>query len=63
MTAPKFSHAFDISFEILSNHGEAEDVTADMLRAALRRCAEELTDDDLLDLCHCVDTVKNEAAA
>ena len=38
----KYSHAVDIAFEVISNDEQGEDVTPDMLRAALKKRIENL---------------------
>lgn len=34
---PKYNHAFDIAFEVVSEKEDGSDVTADMMRAALEK--------------------------
>ena len=45
---PKFNHAYDFAFEVISDRDDAEDVTAPMLRAALLERVNRLTDEELL---------------
>jgi hypothetical protein len=44
----KYSHAYDIAFELESNDPEGNDVTATMLRAALIKRA-NMDDDELME--------------
>jgi len=44
----RYSHAFDIAFEVVTDHAAAR-VTAREIRAALQRRVETLTDDELLE--------------
>ena len=53
----KYSHAYDFSFEVLSNDPEAEDVTPAMLRDALLARVNRLTDDELMEDCGRYDTM------
>lgn len=46
---PKFNHAYDFAFEVVSDRDDAEDVTAPMLRAALLKRINRLTDEELLE--------------
>ena len=46
---PKFNHAYDFAFEVISERDDAEDVTAPMLRAALLERVNRLTDEELLE--------------
>lgn len=46
---PKFNHAYDLAFEVISDRDDAEDVTAPMLRAALLERVNRLTDEELLE--------------
>jgi len=46
---PKFNHAYDFAFEVVSDRDDAEDVTAPMLRAALLERINRLTDEELLE--------------
>jgi hypothetical protein len=46
---PKFNHAYDFAFEVVSDRDDAEDVTAPMLRAALLERVNRLTDEELLE--------------
>ena len=48
---PVFNHAYSIAFEVLSSHPEGEDVTADMLRAALLRRVANLNANEWLEAC------------
>ena len=47
----RFNHAYSFGFEVLSNSGDAEDVTPTMLRAALLARIERLSDTDLAQAC------------
>ena len=47
----KFNHAFTIAFEVVSNDPEGEDVTADMLRAALEQRIRSLGNLEWLEAC------------
>lgn len=52
---PRFNHAFDIGFEVVSDDRNAEDVTADMLRKALEaRIAQLDSSGDLAWLAACL---------
>ncbi|SHH51672.1 hypothetical protein [Ferrimonas marina] len=55
-TPAKYNHAFDFGFEVESENQQATDVTGDMLRAALIKRIEGLTDKQLLACCECFDT-------
>jgi len=46
---PKFNHAYDFAFEVISERDDAEDVTAPMIRAALLERVNRLTDEELLE--------------
>ena len=48
---PKFNHAFDIAFSLISETEDAEDVTGAMLRAALLKRLEEMPDNELVEAC------------
>lgn len=57
---PRFNHAFDFAFEVISNDEEAEDVTPAVLRAALIGRALNISDDEIMEACGCFDTYKVE---
>jgi hypothetical protein len=44
----RYSHAFDIAFEVVTDHAAAR-VTAREIRAALQRRIDGLADDELLE--------------
>jgi hypothetical protein len=45
---PKFNHAYDFAFEVISERDDAEDVTPAMIRAALLERVNRLTDEELI---------------
>ena len=57
---PRFNHAYDFAFEVISNRDDAEDVTATMLRAALLERINRLTDDELLAAASWFDSCEEE---
>jgi hypothetical protein len=57
---PKFNHAYDIGFEIISENEQASDVTGVMLRASLKARIDSLSDKELLLTCNCFDTHEEE---
>jgi hypothetical protein len=46
---PKFNHAYDFAFEVISERDDAEDVTPAMIRAALLERVNRLTDEELIN--------------
>jgi len=48
---PKFNHACTIAFEVLSDHPNGEDITPDMLRAAIARRLCDIEGDEMLEAC------------
>jgi hypothetical protein len=46
---PKYNHAYDIAFEVISERDDAEDVTPAMIRTALLERINRLTDAELID--------------
>lgn len=46
---PKYNHAFDIAFSVVSDNAEALDVDADTIRAAVRRLLDTYTDDEIME--------------
>lgn len=59
---PKFNHAYTLSFEVISNHEEGEDLTGLELRKALLARLEDLSDNDMLKVCELFDTIEEEAS-
>lgn len=57
---PKFNHAYDFTFEVISGEDDAADVTAAMLRSALLERVNRLTDDELLDTACWFDSIEVE---
>jgi hypothetical protein len=57
---PRFNHAYDFAFEVISDRDDAEDVTAHMLRAALLERINRLTDDELLAAASWFDSCEEE---
>jgi len=57
---PKFNHAYDFAFEVISERDDAEDVTAPMLRAALLERVNRLTDEELIDAASWFDSYEEE---
>jgi|JRYH01.1.fsa_nt_gb hypothetical protein len=47
----QFNHAYSFAFEVLSHNEDGEDVTPDMLRAALLARIQKLSDEDLAQAC------------
>jgi len=62
---PRYNHAYDFAFEVLSDHPEGEDVTPAMLIAACRARLDriEATDGgaEMLEACNRFDTHKEGA--
>jgi hypothetical protein len=57
---PKFNHAYDFAFEVISERDDAEDVTAPMIRAALLERVNRLTDEELLEAASWFDSYEEE---
>lgn len=57
---PKFNHAYDFAFEVISSDEDGNDVTAPMLREALLERAKRISDDELLEACGRFDTHEEE---
>lgn len=61
---PKYSHAYDFAFEVISNDKDAEDVTAEMLLAACRARLNIIEAEDggseMLEACGRFDTMEVE---
>ena len=57
---PRFNHAYDFAFEVISNRDDAEDVTAPMLRAALLERINRLTDEEMLAAASWFDSYEEE---
>ena len=55
---PKFNHAYDLGFEIISEEEQATDVTGAMLRSSLLTRIGSMNDNELLQACNCFDTHK-----
>tara|TARA_B100000809_G_C15131100_1_gene528443 strand:+ start:2791 stop:3330 length:540 start_codon:yes stop_codon:yes gene_type:complete len=53
---PKFNHAYDLGFEIVSDTEQATDVTGDMLRESLLARIASMDNKELLQTCNCFDT-------
>jgi len=53
---PRFNHAYDFAFEVISFDEYAEDVTPAMLRASLIERATRISDDEIMQACDCFDT-------
>ena len=58
---PSFSHAFDLTAEVISKDPDAGDVTADMIRSAMMARISAMSDEDLLQAAGRFDTVEAEA--
>lgn len=58
----KFSHAYDIGFEVTSSRDDAEDVTPKMIRDALLARISGLKDDELLEAASWFDSMEIEEA-
>jgi hypothetical protein len=56
---PKYSHGFDIAFEVISDQEDGDDVTPEMVTEAIKRRL-KTNKDNLLDICHVFDTVEIE---
>ena len=54
---PKYSHGFDIAFEVISEREDGEDVTSEMVNEAIK-IRLKTNKDNLLDICHVFDTVE-----
>lgn len=59
---PRFNHAYDFAFEVISDRDDAEDVTAPMLRAALLERISRLTDEEMLAAASWFDSYEEEDA-
>jgi len=57
---PRFNHAYDFAFEVVSEDFYANDVTPHMLREALLARVHRLNDEQLVDACGLYDTFKME---
>ena len=57
---PRFNHAYDFAFEVISDRDDAEDVTAHMLRAALLERINRLTDEEMLAAASWFDSCEEE---
>jgi hypothetical protein len=57
---PRYNHAFDFAFEVLSDHPTADDVTPAMLIAACRARLDRIEacngGAEMLEACDCFDT-------
>jgi len=53
---PRFNHAYDFAFEVLSDDFYAKDVTPAMIRQALIERATRISDDEIMEACSCYDT-------
>lgn len=53
---PRFNHAYDFAFEVISYDEYANDVTPHMLREALLARVHRLNDEQLVDACGLYDT-------
>lgn len=53
---PRYNHAFDFAFEVISDREDGEDVTPAMLREALLKRVNNLSDQDLDEACGLYDT-------
>lgn len=57
---PRFNHAYDFAFEVLSDDFYAKDVTPAMIRQALIERATRISDDEIMEACSCYDTFQIE---
>ena len=62
---PKFNHAYDFCFEVISEREDGEDVTPAMLIAACRARLNRIEDAadngaEMLEACNLLDTFKEE---
>jgi hypothetical protein len=57
---PRYNHAYDFAFEVISEDEQAEDVTAAMIREALLKRATNLSDKEIMEACNCWDTNRIE---
>jgi hypothetical protein len=46
---PRYNHAFTIAVEVVSDHPHGEDVTPDMLRAAIEKRMDSLGDLEIME--------------
>lgn len=53
---PRFNHAYDFAFEVISFDEYGEDVTPAMLRAALIERANRISDEEIIQACGLYDT-------
>jgi len=49
----RYNHEFDIAFKVISNEEDGSDVTADMLKDALKKRIESLKGNDIVEFCDC----------
>ena len=60
---PRYNHAYDFAFEVVSKHPAGEDVTAEMLFAAIRARVDRLEREggkEMLEACGLFDTHEME---
>jgi hypothetical protein len=57
---PKFNHAYDFAFEVISENEEADDVTPAQIRTALIARATSLSDKEILQACGRYDVFQME---
>jgi hypothetical protein len=57
---PKFNHAYDFAFEVISNDEDASDVTPHMIREALIKRATNIPDQEITEACNNYDTHQEE---
>jgi len=58
----KYNHAVDIAFEVISNDEQGEDITPDMLRAALKKRIENIDkNNEWLHAINIFDTIEEGA--
>ena len=46
---PRFNHAFDIAFEVISNKEDGDDITPAQFREAIKKRIEGIDDRELLE--------------
>lgn len=54
----KFSHSYDLAFDILSDEEFAENITGEMLKVAIQQGINQLTPYELLEACSHYDTAE-----
>ena len=62
---PKYSNLYDIAFEVVSHTGDGSDITGDMVRTAISKKLDSLSDDEVMEhigFCDCYEIEESEDA-